>query len=294
MSIHTVILSYNHPEITARCLQSVLRHCSADDVSLVHNGSQAKFVAKLKADFSSIRHLQLDENRGFAGGTNFALNSVFEGRSQDESIKNDWVLFITNDCELLSVGDLPKQPGLYAPLIYFRGTGRVDSIMGRFDPTRARLEHIKSSDNLHGRVYVPGTSFLIHRDVFLKVGGFDESLFTYWEDVDFSQRVHECGFPVEHDPGFSLLHRVGKTCHKHSYYTSYLYHRNRRLVSRRYCPWPRRPQLETELFGAWIKHSLSLARKKRWSDMRMIALGYWRDELAGEGKAEPTLPGQSK
>ena len=122
---------------------------------------------------------------------------------------------------------------------------------------------------------VPGTSFLIHRDLFNQVGGFDESLFTYWEDVDFSQRVHAQGFPVGHHPHFSLRHGVGKTCHKQSYYTSYLFHRNRRRVSRRYCKPTSRPLLETVLIKDWAGRSLYLARKKRWSDLKMFARAYW-------------------
>ena len=37
---------------------------------------------------------------------------------------------------------------------------------------------------------------LIHRDIFLEVGGFDESFFAYFEDVDLGWRLWLMGYRV--------------------------------------------------------------------------------------------------
>jgi len=268
MPFHTVILSYNHPEITARCLQSVLKLRNPEAITLVHNGSQIRFVDHLRSHFPQIEHLIIEKNLGFAGGANIGLSAAFQ--------KSPWVLFVTNDCELTRIGPPPNRPGLYSPLIYLRNTGRIDSVMGRFDAVSGRLAHVKETEPHSGAPYVPGTSFLLHRDVFAEVGGFDETLFTYWEDVDLSQRVRRHGHPVQHVGQFSLLHRVGKTCHKNKYYTSYLFHRNRSVVSRRYCPISQRPLLEAILFKDWVTRSLTLAKHGRWSDLMLHTRAYLR------------------
>jgi GT2 family glycosyltransferase len=82
--------------------------------------------------------------------------------------------------------------------------------------------------------YVPGTAFLIHREIFKHTGDLDESLHTYWEDVDYSQRVRLGGLKMDLNLNFELIHKVGKTCHKDPFYTNHLFKRNRDIVSQRY------------------------------------------------------------
>src|SRR5690606_5247165 len=116
--------------------------------------------------------------------------------------------FLTNDCELMKapadMGSLV--PGLYAPKVYRRKIPVVDSIGGVFYPYLRRLEHIRTAERAvielaaskrrqfwYKYFYIPGTAFLAHKIAYEKVGGFDESLHTYWEDVDLSVRAIRAG-----------------------------------------------------------------------------------------------------
>src|SRR5690606_27636188 len=117
---------------------------------------------------------------------------------------------------------LPYKPAFVAPLIHQRRYGRIDSLGGQFFPNKAHLRHLKTPEEFNSipksEIYVPGTAFLLHRDIFAKVGPFDESLHTYWEDVEYSQRVNEKKLPIQFTTEFELIHSVGKTCHKNSFY----------------------------------------------------------------------------
>ncbi len=225
-----VLLSFNHPEITKRALLSALKFNLP--IILVHNGSMLKHVENIKSSVldSKIIHLVFEHNTGFSGGANRGLHYAFN------IAEFDWALFITNDIELINFPEFDLVPGLYAPLIYFRKTDKIDSIGGFFDPKFGKLSHNKSKniDLARKFFYIPGTSFLIHRSIFLNVGGFDETLHTYWEDVDFSVRAYlknqKLGIATE----IQLLHRVGKTCHDNPMYTTYFYQRNRKKISLRY------------------------------------------------------------
>jgi hypothetical protein len=57
--------------------------------------------------------------------------------------------------------------------------------------------------------WVSGCAMIIRKDVFDSVGGFDESFFVFYEDVDFCRRVKEAGYHVMYDPQIVVSHRVG-------------------------------------------------------------------------------------
>src|SRR6185437_1526529 len=122
-----------------------------------------------------------------------------------------------------------------------------------FKPWSGRLRHIRDEKEARGQCaphgetpsrrrfhpnyfYVPGTAFWLDRKTWQTIGPFDESLHTYWEDVDFSARAHLHGAYVGVHPETAIVHSVGKTCHKLPFYTQYLFQRNRRVVSQRYSP----------------------------------------------------------
>ena len=118
--MQAVILSYNHPQLTEKAVQSTLEHFPANNCILVHNGSLPNHLIQLKNRFPEIHHLVISENKGFSGGANAGLELAFQ--------KSEWALLITNDCELLRVNEVDLEPGIYAPLIYKRQTNEIDSL----------------------------------------------------------------------------------------------------------------------------------------------------------------------
>lgn len=281
MSIAVAVLSFNHPEITSRCVRSVLRHYSAEQTHLIHNGSKPEFVQQLKNTFPDVHHHIIENNRGFSGGANFALHTVFEKKPEAS-----WCFFITNDCELVKIGELPRSPGMVAPIIHFRKVGRVDSIGGQVFAGKGHLRHLKTPEEFLSvpkeQIYIPSTAFLMARSTFESNLGFDESLHTYWEDVELSLRFSEMGHSLQFTTEFELVHAVGKTCQKDNYYTSYLYHRNRSRVCRAKTEWNEsfgvpRAQLEMHLMVDYFKHSYRFATRARWDDLKLLTRAYYGD-----------------
>lgn len=179
---------------------------------------------------------------------------------------------------MLNLPELPQNPKMVAPRIELRKTGRVDSLGGTFDPARARLLHCQSELEFHKpklRHYIPGTAFLIHRDLFKLVGGFDETLGTYWEDVDFSQRVQAHGMELSLDPLWRIQHQVGKTCRPLAEYSLYYFQRNRKRISLRYSPRWRRPSLRIHLMLSWVTLGLRLMRQGRSRDLKWLLKAAW-------------------
>lgn len=214
------ILSYNHPEITSRCVESVLKIHSHENIFLTHNGSHPDFVSQLKNKFPQVQHLHCAVNKGYSGGVNFTLNQVFE--------KFERILFLTNDIELLNIHAAPDFE--FASIkILKRNTTQIDSLLGEVHPSKGQLSHIKDLNQIKNNdmTYIPGTAFWISAQTFKTVGLIDESFHTYWEDVDFSFRARKAQIKLEIDHLTVCKHKIGKTCHKNRFYTYELYQRNR-------------------------------------------------------------------
>lgn len=264
-----VILSYNHPELTAKCVENTLLVVPPERVLLFHNGSQPRFVAQLKEKFPQIRHREIVLNRGFSGGANQSLSEAFR--------EWEWAFFLTNDTKLMAVGRTPESPGLYAPLIWQRKLFDWDSWGAKLNLLSAKLTHIKQEVfklKNHECFYVPGTAFLLDRKTFTASGGFDERLGTFWEDVDFSLRCQKLGLVVKRTAEFTLSHAGGKTCHKDESYTLYLFQRNRWIVSFRFASFWQRCCLIFSWAWALAKLSRQLLFKRRFKSLLTLFKAY--------------------
>ncbi len=287
MSVIPVVLSYNHPELTAKAIGSVsaqrmrIKETMPLPLVLVHNGSDKRHVAALQLKFPEVDHLILNSNKGFSGGANEGIRYALENYDQQSS----WVLFLTNDCELESWPELPSNypPSFLAPWIWARKTNRIDSIGGKLNLITGVPSHLKSEEDFYKLIekaskneapYIPGSAFLIHRAAFYQLKGFNEVFGTYWEDIDFSLRALKLGVPMRILSSFQVRHKIGKTCHKNSYYTTYLYQRNRHWVSRNYVKGSlSRLQLEAYLWSSWIKLSWRLFLARRYFDLLRLMRG---------------------
>jgi len=254
-----LVLSYNHPELTRKCIQSLIDVSKNDGkvpIFLVHNGSETNHVERLKQQFIDIYHLVMPKNLGYSGGLNFGLQHCFK--------EFDRIIFVTNDVELTSLPEKwPENSGFYAPKIFFRKLDKIDSLGGLFIPHLAKLIHIKNEIDFEKILkkkrtnwkipYVPGSAFVLDKEIYQQVGNVDESLHTYWEDVDFSARVYLQNLPMGLIKDLTFLHRVGKTCHQKPFYTTYLFQRNRRIVSFRYANFFYKPLLFTLWFFPFLR-----------------------------------------
>lgn len=220
-------------------------------------------------EFPEIRHLVLPQNRGYAGGVNAGLAEAFKSC--------EWAVLLTNDSLLENLPLPPAAPAIVAPKVLRRKAELVDSLGGHFIPSRARLVHCKSGEEFDAgrtqrgvRRYIPGTAFLVHREVFEKSAGLDERLCIYWDDVEWSARIDDLGFPLLTDPGWRVLHKVGKTAHSKSLYSLFYFQRNRRIISWRYAGRGERILLSFLLLKEWLRLTARLVATRRYNDLAYL------------------------
>ena len=77
-------------------------------------------------------------------------------------------------------------------------------IFGRGKPSAGEDEIFETD-------WVSGGAMMVRRNVFEKIGGFDERYFMYFEDVDLCLRAKKLGYKVAVNPKVRIFHESGKS-----------------------------------------------------------------------------------
>jgi GT2 family glycosyltransferase len=72
-----------------------------------------------------------------------------------------------------------------------------------------RLDHLVPAETTVPTVAANGASMLVRRELLLDLGGFDETFFMEWEDLDLCWRAWLRGLPTVYAPQARVRHRVG-------------------------------------------------------------------------------------
>jgi hypothetical protein len=249
------IVNFNGDKDTLSCLDSLdkinvqnLKLC----VVVVDNASKENFVVENKYQNFELKIIRSDINLGFAGGQNVGIKWGLENGIDYFTILNNDVILEENFLsELLKAFAEKKDCGIVSPKIYFAkghefhkdryedkdlgkviwyAGGRVDwkNVIsfhrGVDDVDKGHFDTLEKTD------FASGCCEMIKREVFEKVGLFDEKYFLYYEDNDLSQRAKKAGFVIYYQPKAYLWHlNAGSTGGSGSALHDYYITRNRLL-----------------------------------------------------------------
>ncbi len=218
MLIYLVILHYGKADNTLSCLRSITK-LKKDNlqikVILVDNNSTSEesWLRKLNLPPSEVITIKNLQNLGFAGGINIGIKEALKNKNID------YILILNNDT-ILPKNFLQKilinPDDITAPVIKFKFKSYwVYDYGGKINWWTGRTKHLESS-RLHLRGeqesivdYVSGCCMLIKREVFEKIGLFDERFFFYFEDVDFCVRAKKSGLGISVCEDAILYHKLG-------------------------------------------------------------------------------------
>lgn len=213
MNVVAVVLNWRRPAETIACVAALRALAPEVEPLVVDNGSGDDSVARLRAALPDVRLIEHGRNDGYAGGNNVGIAAALNTGAGAVLVLNNDVV-VRPGCVEALVAALEAHPewGIVAPLSLLADdpsvvdffTASVDLANlavvahGR-DERRAFAEEAETD-------YATGSAMLVRREVFDRIGMFDERFFLVWEDVDFCLRARAAGFRIGVTPVAEVLH----------------------------------------------------------------------------------------
>ena len=236
--VSIVILNWNGRHHLERFLPSVVEHAtSLAEVVVADNGSTDDSITWLAEHYPQVRVIPLDRNYGFAGGYNRALRDI----------DANYCVLLNSDVEvtagwwqpLVDILDAQEDVAAVAPKLlavnergrfeYAGAAGGFIDYLG-YPFCRGRILSTVETDegqydDARDIFWGSGAALCCRREVFLDMGGFDESFFAHMEEIDLQWRMQLAGWRIMVEPRSVVYHLGGGTLPA-SARKIYLNHRN--------------------------------------------------------------------
>lgn len=236
VEISFVVLNWRKLDKTLAAVKSIHTQLGRSlEVIIVDNESRPEDVKRLQAVADHV--IVNKENHGFARGCN-------EGA---QAARGSYVAFVNNDAILpkrwlksgLEALEQDSTLGAVAGGERF-ATGRSYSL-SRIHPRTAMVyQNTDVETGIIPSPYSYGSNLLVRRDAFIAVGGFEESYFAYYEDVDLGAKLAARGVGSAYVADMTIGHEVGgSTGIAGSDFRNRLIQQNKyRFIVRHFSWWP--------------------------------------------------------
>ena len=206
------------PSLAVRLLDSVAGPGAGFETLVIDNGTGDMELERHTAKLDGASVLRLDENLGYGRAVNLAARHAHGD-----------VLVLLNDDSVVEPGYVEAMAGALDPsrgVVMAAGVMRDARSPGLIETAGIELDRtLLAYDYLNGEplsclersipdpIGPSGAAAAFEREAFLSVGGFDETIFAYLEDVDLVLRLRrEGGAELEHPVTAATDRSGGETC----------------------------------------------------------------------------------
>lgn len=239
-----VILNYNTRDYLRQFLPGLIESCKGLDAEVIvaDNASADGSAEMMKAEFPEVRLITLQENFGFTGGYNRALQMV----------EAEYYVLINSDVEVPSHWlktlqdwmDAHPECGACGPKLLsfkerdtFEYAGAAGGLIDRFGYPFCRGRIMQKVEKDHGQYDFPtdvlwcsGACLMVRSSVWKALGGLDERFFAHMEEIDLCWRMQLRGWKVTVVPESYVYHIGGGTLSNESPFKLRLNFRNNLLL----------------------------------------------------------------
>ena len=214
-----VIVTYKNEANILQCLGSLKKYILNGDILVIDNSSRDEIDRVIEKNFSRIKLIKNKKNIGFGAAANQGARIT----------KGDYLLFLNPDTvvkegcieEMVSFLKKKKDAGAIGCKV-LNPDASLQPSCGRFPtiiniildriPVLNKLfkTELIRQENFYSKIQTPdwisGVFFMVKKNVFENLGGFDERYFLYVEDVDFCYRAREAGYKIYYNPKAEIIH----------------------------------------------------------------------------------------
>lgn len=200
--VSVVIVSKDRKKDLIECIDSFLKSSYKPlEIVVVDNGSNYPMVGWLPKKYPAVKLITSNKNLGAAGGRNLGLSNT----------RGEYILFSDDDAYadnnmikyLVQIFNNKHGTGIVQPLVYdkdrpevLQGAGHdIDLTTGIIKAWGVKEVDIGQYKGLR-EVPMCGCVWMVRREVFEKVGDYDEDYFIPYEDSDFSLRARQAGYKL--------------------------------------------------------------------------------------------------
>lgn len=200
--VAAIIVSYNPDSNLFDSINLLLNQ--VEKVIIVDNGSKEKYVKYIKSiNEDKIEIILNKENLGVATALNIGVRKALE---------NGYKWILTMDQDSKASPDMVKKMFNVYNSINREERKDILSIFPNF--VDERIQSIEENSNMNSYEYVDAditSGNLLRKEVFEKVGFFDDSLFIDLVDTDFCMRLNEKGIKMIKIRDAVLYHSLGES-----------------------------------------------------------------------------------
>lgn len=231
--ISVIIVHYHIKQELFLCLQSIynVKGKTPFEIIVVDNDEKKSIEKDLKEKFPGVMYIKNPKNTGFGAANNLGVRHA----------KGEFIFFLNSDTVLLNdvMSKLllffkhHKDAALVAPLLFGRDNKPYQqgslllgikegivclSFLNKLFPNNpiSKRYFLKDWDKATTKEVdvVPGTAFMIRKELFETLGGFDKRFFLFFEEFDLCRRIKHLGYRLYITPQAKVKHSWGSSTQK--------------------------------------------------------------------------------
>ncbi|MCA9369419.1 glycosyltransferase family 2 protein [Candidatus Woesebacteria bacterium] len=222
-SASIILVTYNSSDFIGECLSSLQKLTGIGDAEIIvwDNASTDSTVKLIEKKFPKVTLHTSEKNLGFGAAVNKAAN-LAKGKyiillNPDTQVSKNWLEPLLATFKLYkNVGAVNSKTKIVIDgkeyiqnagnYVFYDAHSRDRGAVITKDRQQLYEEDSQYYNTPTEVDAFSGVSVAIDRKLFLELGGFDEHMFMYYEDTDFSLRLKKAGYSIWYQPKSELKH----------------------------------------------------------------------------------------